>query len=187
MIAEFLRAELNSSRFRTGSLKALKMCGYQEELLINPDCSDPKQNKKRVVVLGLCRGWPDKYLFTNFPGDTKWFSTKLPLDELKKSNRLNSDDKMTNTERSIQITADSVMNGKSVNNIDRTLINQIRKEIEERKQLPPIILVATALKDNKVLLEGHSRSVAYATFQQLDFDIPAIIGISENMADWAYF
>ena len=187
MIAEFLKAELHSSRFREGSLKALRMCGYEEVLLEHPDCNNPIQNKKRAEVLNLCRGWPDTDLFMNFPSDTMWFSTTILLGELKESYRLKSSYNMTDIERSLKATGSKVMEGSAVENINNNLILEIRKKIEVGEQLPPIILVAVEREGKKVLLEGHSRSVAYSTFEQLDFDIPAIIGISNNMNDWAYF
>lgn len=187
MISEFLKAELHSSRYRAGSLKALKMCGYNEELLEHPDIKNPVQNEKRAKVLGLCRGWPDEYLFTHFPNEAKWFTTNIPLDALKKSYRLKSDENMTDTERLIQTTAGKGLEGEIVKNIDNSLILEIRNKIENKNRLPPIILVTTGSDRKKVLIEGHSRSIAYATFQQLDFDIPAIIGIAENMNKWNYF
>ena len=94
---------------------------------------------------------------------------------------------MTDIERSLKATGSKVMEGSAVENINNNLILEIRKKIEVGEQLPPIILVAVEREGKKVLLEGHSRSVAYSTFEQLDFDIPAIIGISNNMNDWAYF
>jgi hypothetical protein len=187
MVAEFLKAELHSTRFRDGSLKALEMCGYEEELIERPDVTDSVQNEKRAKVLGLCRGWPDKWLFTDIPSDTEWFSLDAQLDDLKRSYRLKSDDDMDDTERLLQTTAERVMKGQVIKNIDNAIIYSIREKIENHSQLPPVILVCINPDGKKVLIEGHSRSVAYASFERLDFDIPAIIGISERMGDWAYF
>lgn len=187
MIAEFLKAELHSSRFREGSHKALEMCGYKEELLEYPNYKNSRENEKRAEVLGLCRGWPDKELFTKFPSNTQWFTYKIPLDELKSAYRLKSNSSMTSAERLLGLTADRVLANESVKNIDTGLILQIREKITYKKPLPPIILVSTSLKGKKVLIEGHSRSVAYSSFKHLDFDVPAIIGLSENMSEWSYF
>ncbi len=187
MIGEFLKAELHSSRFRSGSLKALKMLGYGESLLDNPNYDDAIQNKKRVKVLGLCRGWPDTELFTNFPSNTQWMRVDLSLDELKKAFRLKSSPDMTDGERSLLTTASCVLKGQNVNNINNELIYEIRKKIEEGEKLPPIILASDSLEGKMVLIEGHSRSVTYCSFESLDFDIPAIIGVSDDMNDWEYF
>jgi hypothetical protein len=188
MVGEFLKAELHSSRFRAGSLKALTMLGYDDSLLENPDYDNTDQNEKRAKVLGLCRGWPDTELFSNFPGDTQWFAVDLPLEELKKTYRLKSSPSMTNSERLLATTAARVMRGETVKNIDNKLIGEIRAKIEQQQVLPPIILVSSSLDGQKrVLIEGHSRSVSYACCNQLPNDIPAIIGISDSMDSWAYF
>ncbi len=46
MVGEFLKAELHSSRFRAGSLRALTMLGYNEDVIENPHYDDANQNKK---------------------------------------------------------------------------------------------------------------------------------------------
>lgn len=188
MIGEFLKAELHSSRFREGSLKALRMLGYSESLVENPDYGDTAQNQNRAKVLSLCRGWPDTNLFTHFPRQVKWFDAKVPLAELKKAYRLKSHVNMTDVERSLAVTASRVMKNMKVENIENQLIHEIRDKIERQQSLPPIILVGKSLVGGKrVLIEGHSRSVAYSSFEQLEFDIPAIIGISEEITSWDYF
>jgi len=188
MIGEFLKAELHSSRFRAGSLRALTMLGYNEDVIENPHFDDVSQNKKRIKLLGLCRGWPNTELFTNFPSDSQWFMVTLSLSDLKSAYRLKSHPDMADSDRLLVTTASRVMKGESVRNIDIKLIGEIREKIEQQVKLPPVILASTSLKlDKKVLIEGHSRSVAYASFQNLPYDIPAIIGVSRNMANWAYF
>ena len=188
MIGEFLKAELHSSRFRAGSLRALMMLGYNEDLIENPQYDDASQNKKRVEVLGLCRGWPNTDLFTNFPSDSQWFMVKLSLADLKNAYRLKSDPDMKDSDRLLVTTANRVMKDETVPNIDNNLIGEIREKIEQQVVLPPVILVSTGLEhDKKVLIEGHSRSVAYSTFKNLRYEIPAIIGVSDNIANWPYF
>ena len=187
MIGEFLKAELHSSRFRRGSLRALKMLGYNERLLENPNYGDATQNEKRAKVLGLCRGWPDAELFTNFPSDTHWYRINFSINELKRVYRLKSSSDMADSERSLLATARHVMNGQAVHNINNELIYEIRKKIEAKEQLPPIIIVAAKQEGKKILVEGHSRGVAYCSFESLNYDIPAIMGISNDMNDWAYF
>jgi hypothetical protein len=164
------------------------MLGYNEELIESPQYNDVSQNKKRVEVLGLCRGWPNTDLFTNFPGDSQWFMVKLSLADLKNAYRLKSEPGMADSDRLLVTTANRVMKGETVPNIDNKLIGEIREKIEQQVKLPPVILVSTSLEhDKKVLIEGHSRSVAYASFKNLTYEIPAIIGVSDNMTSWPYF
>ena len=186
MIGEFLKAELHSSRFREGSLKALRMLGYTEELLGKPSYDDAIQNTKRAQVLGLCRGWPDAELFTNFPKDTKWFACNMTLEEIKDTYRLKSEPDMTDSERLLLNTAKAVAENKKVNNIDNKLIRDIAASLKANSSVPPIILVSTNLAGKKVLIEGHSRSVAYS-LANLERNISAIIGLSSEMSSWEYY
>lgn len=187
MIGEFLRAELHTSRFRNGSLRALSMLGQDGDLVENPNYANNEQNNLREGMLGLCRGWPNKELFTNFPTDTRWLKAYISLGELKQSYRLKSSGEMTDEERLLEAVADRVMRAEAVKHIDNELIHEVRKKIKEHEVLPPIILVGTDIDSRMVLIEGHSRSVAYSTFEQLHNDIPAIVGLSDRMTNWAYF
>ncbi|HEY4963362.1 MAG TPA: hypothetical protein VIH90_01565 [Candidatus Saccharimonadales bacterium] len=189
VIGVFLSAELHSSRFRAGSLKALKMLGYDETLIEKPDYSNYKDNKKRAKVLGLCRGWPDEGLFTNFPNNTNWFLSNLSQVELLKVLRLKSYPSMTNNERLLPKTVSKLKKGLLVKNVDPDVINQIATKIEAGVALPPIILVGQNIEGKKVLVEGHSRSIAYCYVgkQTTSKELPAIIGLSPHMTEWAYY
>ncbi|MEO8863131.1 MAG: hypothetical protein ABI354_02300 [Candidatus Saccharimonadales bacterium] len=189
MVGEFLKAELHSSRFRSGSLKALSMLGYKEDLLEHPDYSDKVQNEQRTEVLGLCRGWPDKELFTSFPSDTEWFVGTISIGKLAMSYRLKSSDEMTAKERLLSTTAQKLKDVGIAKNVDAKLIKQIANSIEQGVSMPPIILVAENSSGKKVLIEGHSRSISYMFVNQkyLPEAIPAIVGLSPSMSSWAYF
>lgn len=189
MIGEFLKAELYSSRFRKGSLKALQMLGYEEDLLDNPDYANADQNTQRAKVLGLTRGWPDEWLFTNFPKNVEWFLINLSQHELAQAYRLKSKPAMTKNERLLSTTARNVKAGKKIRNVDPDLVNQMIEKIDQCQPLPPIILVAKNLESQKVLIEGHSRSIAYCSAQEkyLHNGISAILGISATMSEWEYF
>ena len=186
MMHSFLLAEYESSRFAEGTQKALAMLGYSEDLIIHPTLKSHNENIKRAKILGLTRGWPDKYLFTNFPNNTKWFMVSLQKDELCNSFRLKSRVKMTDKERKLENTASNIILGKTVPNIDPNLITQIKKRIESGEELPPIIVVTKGLNSKRVLVEGHSRSVAYCIAKNTS-KINAIVGLSEEMDQWKYF
>lgn len=189
MVGEFLRAELESSRFRKGSLKALDMLGYDEKLLTNPDYANTNENQERAKLLGLTRGWPNEWLFTSFPGDTKWFYVTLVQTELAESYRLKSKSNMSKAERRLSATARAVKDKEAVRNVDPALINQIEAKIVQGHTLPPIILVSSNFYTTKVLVEGHSRSIAYCLVDKkyIANGIPTILGVSQKIMDWIYF
>ena len=186
MIGQFLKAELHSSRFREGSLRALTTLDFDESLLERTDYDNIKHNQQRLKVFSLTRGWPDKFLFLSFPADTVWYAMTLSTNELKKVMRLKSSDSMTPSERSLENTANKVLKHKKIKNIDNTLILAISKSINNLVEQPPIIMVAEDFAGKKVLIEGHSRSVAYCISRDIKA-IPAIIGISNSMSKWEFF
>lgn len=49
------------------------------------------------------------------------------------------------------------------------------------------MVVAKSIDSPRTVLEGHSRSMAYLLARKPVHDIPAIVGISENITQWKYF
>lgn len=189
MIAEFLKAELDSSRFREGSLKALDMLGCDKSLLENPDFTDIAENQKRSKVLGLTRGWPNEWLFTGFPEDTTWHFIEMSQQEMGQCYRLKSHPDMPEQDRLLANTARSLKKGEEVENIDSGLVEQMASKIKQQQFLPPPILVSEDFTSKKVLIEGHSRSTAYCLIDKsyLPNGLPAILGTSPNISRWAYY
>jgi hypothetical protein len=68
-------------------------------------------------------------------------------------------------------------------------VKEISKSIIQGHDLPPITLVSDKLDGVKVLIEGHSRSIAYCLVDKkyVTDGIPAILGVSSNIADWRYY
>jgi hypothetical protein len=62
----------------------------------------------------------------------------------------------------------------------------MKNRIEAGEKMPPVILAAVKLNAKTVIIEGHSRCVAYCV-SDFEGDIEAIIGLSDDMEDWAYF
>lgn len=187
MIGAFLQAELDSSRFRAGSQKALQMLNLPTSLITNPDYSKPDQNQERSQVLGLTRGWPNQWLFTNFPTDVEWFLVNLSQFELTQAYRLKGRPNFNKSDRKLSAIVAKIRSHTFVDNVDPNLIQQISTRITTGPPLTPIIILSTSLKDDKVLLEGHSRSLAYCLQTGLQNGIDVILGISSQMRDWEYY
>ena len=185
VVWNFLAAELKSSRFAAGSEKALKMLDLPKTLITRPDFKSVEQNQQRARILHLTRGWPNEELFTNFPNTLRWYLVDISIDELKKSYRLKSHDGMRLKERNIGNTADAISKGEVVANVDPKVIFQIRLKIEEKGDILPIILVGKDLHSKLVLIEGHSRSIAYALSSCKNARV--ILGLSKEITHWDYY
>jgi hypothetical protein len=189
MIGEFLKAELYSSRFSKGSYRALEKLGYKPDIINRPNYSSAIQNNKRSKTLGLTRGWPNEWLFTRFPNDIAWYSATISQVELGNVYRLKSTITMPEPDRLLYATAKKFNNKQTIDNVDPNVINQIINKAKKPEVLPPIIMVAKDFTSKRVLIEGHSRSIALCSINKKDilFDIKIIIGISNNIATWEYF
>lgn len=185
VVWSFLAAELNSSRFAEGSKKALKMLNLPKSIVTKPKLGDPIQNQQRAYLLHLTRGWPNQWLFEKFPNNVKWCMVDLTIDELKASYRLKSSAGMSLIERNVGNTSSMISGSQAVENIDSKLVLQIQKKIEAGENILPIILVAKDKASRRVLVEGHSRSIAYALSNQQK--IKAILGLSSKISSWEYY
>ena len=80
MIAEFLRAEINSTRFGKDIIDALKRKKKSKDIVTNPDLSNNSENQLREELLREVR----EEFFENFPDDIKWYKAIIQKQELKK-------------------------------------------------------------------------------------------------------
>src|SRR5271157_463585 len=88
MIAEFLKAEINSKRFGKRIIKALNT--KPKTIITKPNLKNKKENQFRRTLLGKVRGFGrNKNLFEDFPKDIRWFRANITKDELKKVKYIN--------------------------------------------------------------------------------------------------
>jgi hypothetical protein len=83
MVAEFLRAEINSVRFGLDTAEAMVRQAATLDLLQDPDLADDEQNRTRRRILGETRGWRrDEKSFAGFPSDVSWHVARLEPGDL---------------------------------------------------------------------------------------------------------
>src|SRR5579872_3666695 len=82
MVASFLRAEINSSRYDDQILQPLTQRGLSRRLIDAPNLADAAENAARKWLLGF-RGYETRnLLFTGFPMDTQWRRVTLAPQDL---------------------------------------------------------------------------------------------------------
>src|SRR5262249_5454924 len=80
VIAEFLRAELDSPRY---GARIRELLEADDTLVTRPDFGDPRENAARAELLDRHRGWLRREgLFNGLPTDIAWFATSVSRDEL---------------------------------------------------------------------------------------------------------
>jgi len=188
MVAEFLKAEVNSDRFSLTILDLLAQTGIDKNILLNPNLKDPIENNYRRQLLTKYRGYQQNSLiFDHFPNDIKWFDATISKDELGKVMYINWDYwlDVSNGTRLPKFVAQKIKDGKLPEDKEimrfKTIANAMRLGIK----VPRLILIAKDEKAKLVVLEGHARITAFLLIPEtLPNDIEVIIGLSKKLTDY---
>ena len=83
VIADFLRAEIDSDRFDQAIPNALRADGHDRSIVDSPDFANNEENAYRRSLLGQVRGWGrGEGMFQGFPSATAWQLVALTQQEL---------------------------------------------------------------------------------------------------------
>jgi hypothetical protein len=194
MIAAFVGAEFDSTRFADTYRIRLGQLSADESVVRKPNLAIPDQNRVRHKLLNLVRGYPATVLFTGFPRDVTWIVAEVSIDELGECRYANHETwlKLSKNTRlvkdgaanvdSVPVTED--IGGKKVSVNDR--IKAIAQAIEGGLEPLPIISLSKKLEPPIVLLEGHSRATAHvlAAASTDRTTVQLQLGMSKRMAEW---
>jgi len=186
VIAEFLKAELNSNRFRDRVLSTLD--GLDIGIINKPDLSDATENQIRKKVLGEFRGYGlNKGLFENFPVDIVWYKASFEKNELYNVMYIDYSywNELSNNTR-LPINARlNIHNDIRVFETSNQGFFDISLAIKEGKSFPRLIFVSRNKHARIVVLEGHARLTGYFLYPDyLPETLEVIIGFSEGFKDW---
>lgn len=189
MISEFLRAEINSSRYRNMIIENLGV--YDEKILTEPDLHDEKENQVRRQVISAVRGYSkNEDLFEDFPTNMSWYKaifTVLDLTNVMYIDYSYWNELSLNT-RLPKNSAQNILAGVEIYNVSNQGFIDMNHEIEMGKTYPKMIFVARNEKSRIVILEGHARMTAYFLKpQNIPEELEVIIGYSEGIANWGLY
>jgi len=171
VVAEFLKAEITSSRFGQFEKETIAGLGLSEDLVTKPNLQDEKENDARDKVLGLVRGWEEnKYLFENFPDDVKWELVEFSEDELSKFRRMNFGD-------GVRTVAEEAMQNSEFH------VEEIVAGLQNGLVPANLILVMASGGTVPTVIEGHARATAYIQSGILANPY-AYLGTSPKMSEW---
>lgn len=167
MVLAFLRGELNSGRFCESILKALKTAGVSEELILNGDITDERQNVLRNRVLGFFRGYPDREIFENYPSDVVWKYAAFEAADLNKLRYVDYSywNELSKGTSAPVRAAETVRKGEEIYGISNQYFLDGMKKLEQGMTFPPLI-VLTCGNETYLILEGHCRATSYALFPE---------------------
>jgi len=161
MILEFLKGEICSSRFCNDLTKVLEQLGFNKEIIINGNISNQEENIKRLKIMNLFRGYPDKELFKNFPKIDCWFFVELSSEDIKNIYYIDYDywNELSNNTSSPLEAVKNIKDGKEIFGVSNQPFIDGIKCLENGK-FPPVILI-TCNNERYLIIEGHSRMTIY--------------------------
>jgi len=190
VVATFLKAEINSSRWREHILNALKHFGNDRSIIDQPDLHNKDQNISRTNILGFYRGYKqNKWLFLNFPNDMQWQKVYLDLEDIQRIRYLKQCLPWSELSGGTLLVADAaqrIQAGSDFSRETKEVLSGILEAVEVLKSgqsFPEVIIVAQSAINQPVALEGHVRLTAYLLHSSIA-QIPAIIGYSRNLLKW---
>ena len=190
VVAAFLRAELDSPRWRERLLGLLREDGVDEAVVAEPDVHDPAQAAYRERLLDRHRGWLRREgLFDGLPERIEWCHAALHPDEVLSILYIDWDWWLRlsgGTRRPLDAAA-RIRAGETAD-----AIAERHRPIAERLRTanPPPELIAVAPPDRSrlVLMEGHCRLTAYALYPEyLPDELEIFLGTSPEIARWSEF
>jgi hypothetical protein len=189
MIAVFLRAELDSGRYGGKLRELLARDGRHEEVVRYPDLADFGANAYRRRLLDEHRFYERREgLFLDFPRSVDWFRAVLDRDEVLDILYIDWDWwlRLSGGTRRPRDAARRILAGEVA---DADLEADEKLAAALRADPPPeLIAVTTPARTPLVVVEGHARLTAYATFPEyLPPTLEILLGVSDEMQRWCQF
>ena len=165
MIAEFLRAEIDSSRFAPQLLPFMEAVGSQRGELMQPDLEDEAQNQRRARILGGYRGWRQgTALFAGFPEIRRWERATIAGDDFKGFFYSAAPEwvEFSKGTCSPLVAAQRITSGElALTDIGLAHISAIAARLDAGDMFPPILAVGSTTGSLAVIFEGASRITAH--------------------------
>ena len=161
MILEFLKGEINSSRFNDDLNKVIEELEIDKNIINNGDTNNIEENSLRFKVMKLYRGYPDSKLFKNFPKINKWKYMELNSNDIDNIYYINYDywnELSNNTSKPVEASK-VIKSGKTIYGISNKPFFDGFESLKNNK-FPPIILI-TSNDEKYLIIEGHSRMTIY--------------------------
>jgi hypothetical protein len=191
VVAEFLRAEINSKRWRDKIKEILNNYNSDRNIIDSPNLNDNRENEIRKNVLGEFRGFGrNTSIFTNFPNNIKWVKSLLNKEDLEKAKYIDYSYwlELSKGTRLVKDGAAGVKEGLTPFDVANDNYFGVHEAIKEGKKLPYMIFVAKNENDALVVLEGHTRLTAYFLDPLLiPSELEAIVGFSEELPSWVLY
>jgi hypothetical protein len=190
MIGVFLRGELDSGRYGDKLRTLLARDGRSDDVLRRPDLADGEANAYRRKLIDEHRAYGRREgLFLGFPLRVDWHRATLQPAEVLEILYIDWDwwlELSGGTRRPVDA-ARRILAGE-VADVDLTADELVAAALRGSAPPPELIAVTTPRHAPLVLVEGHARLTAYATFPDyLPSELEILIGVSDEIEGWCQF
>lgn len=180
MILAFLSAEIKSERFNNDLQSALKKLNLSENIIINPDLTDEKQNLERKKILGEYRGYGyHKEMFENFPEQIEWKKCVFNQNDLPNIRYIDYDywNELSRGTKSPLTAAEEIRKNHIVYDVPNDGFIKAAEFLKKGGKLPQMIFLTSDSK-HFVIVEGHQRMTAYAMVPNAFVNIEVFVGFT---------
>lgn len=170
---EWLKAELNSDRFRSGLDTALLKLSSDEKIITDADLTNENENQTRWNILKSYRDWLDK----DFE-DYEWELVELDQADVSELRYIDYSywNELSDGTQKVGVAAANVTDGKVVFDVPNDKFFSVAEAVDNGLGFGPIIVVLSSDKQEGELLEGHLRATGYVMAKQRSKPLRAIRG-----------
>lgn len=182
MVASFLRAEVNSSRWGGLVKQLLKKYAVETTIIDNPNLFDKKENAVRLNILGDLRGYKkNELLFKNFPENVDWKRLEIDKEDMNKIKYIDYDywTELSGGSRLVIDAIKNIKDGIEPFGESNEQFWNFAKHINNGGTFPEIILMSNNLNE-LVLVEGHVRMTSYLLANNDPSPLEVIVGFPKN-------
>jgi hypothetical protein len=187
VVLAFLKAEVDSPRYRDHVQDLLKLTGLSRGKLIDdPDVDNECCNAVRRILL-FYRGFAQReLLFRGFPTVVNWRLVELEPDELSRLKYIRNADWLAHSDqtRRPQRVVERMARGELGDDPGKHVL-AIQEKLKRGERLPELV-AAEGQGDDLILIEGHCRATAYVGMDWRE-NIPMFLAYSTSMAQWDYY
>lgn len=189
MIAIFLEAEIDSTRYNKSITQAVAKLGATEDIIRNPDLTSDADNETRKRLLTLHRHYEERTeLFEGFPDNVQWVRVELSKEELLDVRYMEYSfwNELTGGTRKIQDALQRIRDNKMPYDGSNEKYLSAAEALRGGKVFPEIVLVGEKEDGPYVALEGHLRLSTYGLMpDHIPQPFTAIVGVSPHMMQWS--
>ena len=191
VIAEFLRAEIDSPRFGPRIAARIDTDGRSEAVVRAPDTSNADENAYRASLLHGYRGVGGSApLLEGLPDRIDWWRVAIPRDALGDIRYIDYPywNELSAGTRSPRVAAERIEAGITAQGRPNEAFVALAARLCEGDDLGMPILIATGPDAPAIILEGHTRVTAMLLRPDcLPAEVELYVGYADGVRTWMYY